>query len=433
MYDRQVTLGRRIQEGRKAAGLSQESLGEQLNVSRQAVSKWEADAAIPELENLIAMSRIFGVTIGQLLGLEPDQAEDDRPPERHPENGGLTEKELAAAEAIAARYAEEAQRRQRPQWSKRRKATTAAVTAVLVLAAGLLVLTAGFLVKRQMDAIDRRFSEVQREISRIESSVSSQVSSLTGQMGNILDEKNSILSSFQTAVTDFDAEAQTVTLRVSAVPKEWTDTTTAVFTAALSDGRQFTAEGERQNGAFTAQGFVVPMDQAIQLSVALWDGGSARTGTMETLYDCLPGGFRLDVWDSVWEFDWVNGNIYFTGLRLNIRNGTSLPLELESVELCLFRNRETEPEWSSPMPEAAKLWQETGSLQTYISTYRPQVRPENGDTIIAAARITDDHGQSAWTVLNVCKNNDGKLYADPFSNAGSGEWQPGDAVAFYFS
>ena len=72
----QQTLGRRIQEARKAAGLSQESLGERLGVSRQAVSKWEADAAVPELENLIAMSRIFGVTIGALLGVEPEAAED---------------------------------------------------------------------------------------------------------------------------------------------------------------------------------------------------------------------------------------------------------------------------------------------------------------------------------------------------------------------
>ena len=66
------TLGRRIQEARKAAGLSQESLGERLGVSRQAVSKWESDASVPDLENLIAMSRIFGVTIGALLGVEPD-------------------------------------------------------------------------------------------------------------------------------------------------------------------------------------------------------------------------------------------------------------------------------------------------------------------------------------------------------------------------
>ena len=46
----QTTLGGRIQEGRRAAGLSQEALGERLGVSRQAVSKWESDAAVPELE-----------------------------------------------------------------------------------------------------------------------------------------------------------------------------------------------------------------------------------------------------------------------------------------------------------------------------------------------------------------------------------------------
>lgn len=54
--------------------------------------------------------------------------------------------------------------------------------------------------------------------------------------------------------TDFDGEAQTVTLRVPAPPKEWTDTTTVSFTAALSARRQFTAEAEGQTGSFTAEG-----------------------------------------------------------------------------------------------------------------------------------------------------------------------------------
>jgi len=65
-----MTLGQRIQELRKQNGLSQESLGEALGVSRQAVSKWEGDNGIPELDTLIAMSRLFGITIGELLGVE---------------------------------------------------------------------------------------------------------------------------------------------------------------------------------------------------------------------------------------------------------------------------------------------------------------------------------------------------------------------------
>lgn len=73
------TLGGRIQAFRKAAGLSQESLGERLGVSRQAVSRWEADAAVPELEKLIAMSRLFGVTVGCCWGWNPPLKRRKRP------------------------------------------------------------------------------------------------------------------------------------------------------------------------------------------------------------------------------------------------------------------------------------------------------------------------------------------------------------------
>ena len=65
-----MTLGQRIQELRKEKGLSQEGLGEQLGVSRQAVSRWEMDGAVPEVDNLIAMSRIFGVSLNDLLQVE---------------------------------------------------------------------------------------------------------------------------------------------------------------------------------------------------------------------------------------------------------------------------------------------------------------------------------------------------------------------------
>ena len=46
-----MTLGERISAGRRAAGISQEVLGERLGVSRQAISKWEGDAAVPELKS----------------------------------------------------------------------------------------------------------------------------------------------------------------------------------------------------------------------------------------------------------------------------------------------------------------------------------------------------------------------------------------------
>lgn len=107
-----TTLGRRIQEGRRAAELSQEAMGERLGVSRQAVSKWEADAAIPELENLIAMSRIFGVTVGCLLGVE-EAAEPDREDQTQ-----APEPDWSRMEALAAEYSRERRERER-KWTKR--------------------------------------------------------------------------------------------------------------------------------------------------------------------------------------------------------------------------------------------------------------------------------------------------------------------------
>ena len=68
------TLGQRIAAERKKLGLSQEALGEKMGVSRQAISKWESDGAVPEIDKLIAMSKLFGVTLGWLLGVEEEAA-----------------------------------------------------------------------------------------------------------------------------------------------------------------------------------------------------------------------------------------------------------------------------------------------------------------------------------------------------------------------
>lgn len=65
-----MTLGQRIQAGRAALELSQEGLGEKLGVSRQAVSKWEADGAVPDTDKLIALSKLFGMTLNELLQVE---------------------------------------------------------------------------------------------------------------------------------------------------------------------------------------------------------------------------------------------------------------------------------------------------------------------------------------------------------------------------
>ena len=52
---------------RKSLDLTQEQLAEKLNVSRQSVSKWESGQSVPELDKIVALSVIFGVTTDSLL------------------------------------------------------------------------------------------------------------------------------------------------------------------------------------------------------------------------------------------------------------------------------------------------------------------------------------------------------------------------------
>lgn len=81
-----MTLGRRIAGERKKLSLSQEALGEKIGVSRQAISKWEADGAVPEIDKLIALSRLFGVSLNWLLGVDGSAAVEIPQPElREPE------------------------------------------------------------------------------------------------------------------------------------------------------------------------------------------------------------------------------------------------------------------------------------------------------------------------------------------------------------
>ena len=62
-----MTVGERIQDLRKKKGFSQEKLAEYLNMSRQAVAKWEQNVCEPNLDCLARMSDLFGVDLDYLI------------------------------------------------------------------------------------------------------------------------------------------------------------------------------------------------------------------------------------------------------------------------------------------------------------------------------------------------------------------------------
>ena len=76
-----MNISDRIQSLRKARGITQEQLADAVGVSRQAVSKWEAEQSVPDLERIVAMAEYFDVTTDYLLrGIEPAPTVQAREP-----------------------------------------------------------------------------------------------------------------------------------------------------------------------------------------------------------------------------------------------------------------------------------------------------------------------------------------------------------------
>ena len=79
-----MKLNEKILYYRKRAGLSQEELASRVGVSRQAVSKWELGDATPEVDKLLALAGVFGVTTDELLS-ETDPEAPPPPPSDPPQ------------------------------------------------------------------------------------------------------------------------------------------------------------------------------------------------------------------------------------------------------------------------------------------------------------------------------------------------------------
>ena len=62
-----MELNERLAQLRKEHGLSQNDLAEKLKVSRQAISRWEQGLAVPSSDNLIYLSKLYGITLDELF------------------------------------------------------------------------------------------------------------------------------------------------------------------------------------------------------------------------------------------------------------------------------------------------------------------------------------------------------------------------------
>ena len=64
------SIGKTIRRLRKERGLTQEELAERLNITSQAVSKWESESGMPDISQIVPLASVFGVSTDVLFGLD---------------------------------------------------------------------------------------------------------------------------------------------------------------------------------------------------------------------------------------------------------------------------------------------------------------------------------------------------------------------------
>ena len=235
-----LTMGQRIAAQRKLAGLSQEALSEQLDVSRQAISKWESDGAIPEIDKLIALGRIFGVSVGWLLGTETECRFDP--------DAGLNENQTKMVEEIAARY----QPKQTALW---KRALAAACAAALV---GGLALH----YQSRIDQLSAENAATQTQLAQL-TQTNQDIQSQLDAMKGLLEKQDSaakILGDYSVMNCSVSEDLKNVTMTFVLSPKVYQESLEAWLVVTSPSGESQAAC--RWDGA----------EYIVRITVALEDG-----------------------------------------------------------------------------------------------------------------------------------------------------------------
>ena len=210
-----MELGDRILELRKRAGLSQEELADRLGVSRQAVGKWENGAATPDISNVVELSRVFGVTLSELLGIEEAEAA-----------GGAGE--LKKMEELLRRYIDEqkelSQRDDRADASLekrdgKRRNWFYGLFGALFLVICAVIIGGG----NRIASLEDRLSGISSETQQSIFGLSQDISSMQRTVTDILKKQASLFSDYGFDPVGYDKDSGSVEMELWAAPKTLSD------------------------------------------------------------------------------------------------------------------------------------------------------------------------------------------------------------------
>lgn len=273
-----MTLGQRIAEQRKAHQLSQEALGEEMGVSRQAISKWESDAAIPEVDKLIALSRRFSVSVGWLLGVE------EAPIPAEPEDG-LTEGQLKLVEEIASHYLPPKPTQEQRRKQRERRIVAIGLAAALIAAAAIAIGGSLSRLEDQIWALQTDNTSLNQQLSELSSQISVMKDSIQMGVTESLEQQARILSDWSLSPSAISEDG--VTIDFSATPKAFQEGDQGVLSVQLESQEAAQVNCQWTGTAYSASVELEPADGYRYYFTLTHSDGSQEFQALTEVDNCL--------------------------------------------------------------------------------------------------------------------------------------------------
>lgn len=268
-----MELYEKLYELRRASGMSQEELAEKLGVSRQAVSKWESGATHPELSKLIELSKLYSVSVDELLSLEHAKPEQDAA-----ESPVQSNAEKAPAEKLSFR----------DFCIQHKKIIGGAAVAAMALAALIAV---GVHYNNRINSLSMQVNDLRSQLYNVQNNLSNQIAGISNNVSDILARESSLISQYSYEVKSVNLKKQECTLAFSLLPKTISENT-IVNIGVIDHGNSSPLDSYRPgySADLTQDGFgylhgsvTVPLSDELGVNVNFMTNGETQSQELDTI------------------------------------------------------------------------------------------------------------------------------------------------------
>ena len=268
-----MELYEKLYELRRASGMSQEELAEKLGVSRQAVSKWESGATQPELSKLIELSKLYSVSVDELLSLEHAKPEQDAA-----ESPVQSNAEKAPVEKLSFR----------DFCIQHKKIIGGAAVAAVALAALIAV---GVHYNNRINSLSMQVNDLRSQLYNVQNTLSTQIAGISNNVSDILARESSLISQYSYEVKSVNLKKQECTLAFSLLPKTISENT-IVNIGVIDHGNSSPLDSYRPgySADLTQDGFgylhgsvTVPLSDELGVNVNFMTNGETQSQELDTI------------------------------------------------------------------------------------------------------------------------------------------------------